>query len=329
MDRQRVGELGDDRVQERDAHLEAVRHARAVGLGEEVVREERAGIHVLQARDRLDPERLGVARPQRRERIAAPAQHLVPQRGAERLLERVVAFERAEPGAEREPAQLEVQAQATRGARKPRDRGRQRRRDAGAGRAEPVGGVGLVAAEQLVGALAGQHRLDLTGGEPRQQPVRERRRVAGRLVVGRRDALELQRRLRAEPQLVVVGAVALGHGPGAGQLVERGDVEADAERLHRRPGQGGDQARVDPARKQHADGRVGLQVRAHGRGEPLLRLHRQRGERFAQFLAGAGTAARSARSAMPAGSAISRCPGWSLRAARKIVAGAGTAFSAR
>ena len=179
------------------------------------------------------PERLGVARPQRRERVAAPAEHRAPQRGAERLLERVVALERAEPGAERQPAQLEVQAQAPGGAREPRDRGRQRRRDARARRTEPVRGVGLVAAEQLIGALAGQHRLHLTGGEPRQQPVRERRRVARRLVVGRRDALELH--AASGPSRIRGGRCRSARPrPAPGQLVERGDVEADAEGLHRR-----------------------------------------------------------------------------------------------
>ena len=173
-----------------------------------------------------------------------------------------------EPGPEREPPQPEVQAQPPRGAR---EAAHERAPSAAAARAP--------------GARAGRPRrsgsrrtarrapspvstaLTVRAANAREQPVRQRGRVARRLVVG------WPRRPRArsaasgpEPQLVVVGAVALGHLACGGQLVERGDVEPDAEGLQPAPrgGQRGDQAGVDPARQQHADGRVGLQVRAHG-----------------------------------------------------------------
>ena len=51
--RQRVREVGDDRVEERDARLERVRHRGAVGLHEQVVDEVDAHVDVLEAGEQL------------------------------------------------------------------------------------------------------------------------------------------------------------------------------------------------------------------------------------------------------------------------------------
>ena len=88
-----------------------------------------------------------------------------------------------------------------------------------------------------------------------------------------------------------------------------------------------DQARVHAAREQHADRHVGGQVRADGARQPLADLLRQLVQRLATQLAGRQRARpRVALDLTRPPSATSRCPGSSLRAARKIVAGAGTAF---
>ena len=63
-------------------------------------------------------------------------------------------------------------------------------------------------------------------------------------------------------------AVALGHEPRVGQLVEAPLLEADRKRAQRLRrllgGERGQHGRVDPAREQHADRHVGDEVGAHG-----------------------------------------------------------------
>ena len=97
--RQRERELGDDRVEERHAHLERVGHARAVGLHEEVVDEVRPDVDVLQAGERLGAGGLGEAGPPRgragRSRRPAPRlEQRRPRVGREDLLPAVMALER-------------------------------------------------------------------------------------------------------------------------------------------------------------------------------------------------------------------------------------------
>jgi hypothetical protein len=133
----------------------------------------------------------------------------------------VVAFQRPQTGPAREPPQAEVQAQPAVGARDPADDRLQRRGQHRAARAQPGGGVGGIAAEELVAALPRQDDLHVAGGQPRREPVRQRCGVAARLVGVARDALEQRRVLRADHELAVVRAVATGDEARVGQLVER------------------------------------------------------------------------------------------------------------
>ncbi len=72
-ERQRVRELGHERVEVGHADLQAVGHPGAVGLGQQVVGQERPDVDVLQARDRLGALGLGVAAPVGVERVLAAA----------------------------------------------------------------------------------------------------------------------------------------------------------------------------------------------------------------------------------------------------------------
>ena len=76
-------------------------------------------------------------------------------------------------------------------------------------RGEPVGDVGEVAAEELVGALAGEDDLHVTGGEARDEVGGDRRGVAERLVERDGELAEQRGRVGPQHELVVVGAVAL------------------------------------------------------------------------------------------------------------------------
>ena len=72
--------------------------------------------------------------------------------------------------------------------------------------------------------------------------------------------------LRPDDQLVVVGAVLLGHGPRVGKLVEGLLLEANGKGFHRPPRQlaheGDDQAAVDAAAQEGAQGNIGNESQA-------------------------------------------------------------------
>ena len=89
-----------------------------------------------------------------------------------------------------------VEARAAGRGRQPLDQ----RPRGGGGAADPlgeqVGRVGVVAAEQLVAALAGERDLHVLGGEARDEVGRERRGVRERLVERIRERGQEQRRVR-------------------------------------------------------------------------------------------------------------------------------------
>ncbi len=179
-----------------------------------------------------------------------------------------MALERRQVRGAREPLRLVVEADAPgRGGQQlgERPRGCSERAEA---LREQVGDVGVVAAEELVAALAGERDLHVLGGELRDEVRRQRRRVGERLVERLCERRQEQRRVRLQRQLAVDRPVALRDGAGAGELVERRLLEADRERAHRLRrllgGERGERARVDAAGEQHADGNVGDQMRAHG-----------------------------------------------------------------
>ena len=94
----------------------------------------------------------------------------------------------------------------------------------------------VVAREQLVAAVAGEHDLDVLGGELRHHVGRNRRRVAERLVEIPGEVLDDRNHVRLEHELVVLRAERLRDFARVRELVEAVLGEADRERLDRRPG---------------------------------------------------------------------------------------------
>ena len=178
----------------------------------------------------------------------------------------MVALERGQVRGAREALRLVVEADLGRRARQALDQGPQRGGDGADARRERVGDVGVVAAEQLVAALAGERDLHRAGRELRDQVRGERRRVGERLVERLGEPRQQVDRVRAHDQLVMVGAVQLGHAARQLELVERALLEADRERAHAvgalARGQRGERRRVDAARQHHADRDIGDEVGA-------------------------------------------------------------------
>ena len=209
-----------------------------------------------------------LARAVQRIEVASVPGQLRAHVGGEDLLEGLVAFERRHAGGPRESLQAVVEARLARRGRQPVDGRPRTRRDRAEALCEEVGDVGVVAAEQLVAALAGQGDLDVFGRELRDEVGRQRRRIRERLVerVGERG--QQQRGVRSQRQVAVDGAVPPCDRLRAGELVERRLLEADRERAHRfrrlLSRERGERAGVDAAREEHSDRHVGDQVRAHG-----------------------------------------------------------------
>ena len=91
----------------------------------------------------------------------------------------------------------------------------------------------VVAGEQLVAAVAGQHDLHVLGGELRHHVGRDRRRVAERLVEIPGEVLDDLDHVRPQDELVVLGAELRGDLPRVAELVVVCFGEADRERLDR------------------------------------------------------------------------------------------------
>jgi hypothetical protein len=282
-----------------------VGHARAVGLAEQVVAAERAQVDVLQAGHRLGALGLGPARAVRGEHVGA-AGHAEGRPGVrvEQQLERGVPGDRVQAGAERQPAQAEVERQPLRRAGQQGHGGGEDGGGAGGGGPEAVGGVGLVAAEQLVAALAAQHRLDPRGDRAAGEPVRQRGGVGARLVERGGDRGQAAHGvLGGHDDLVVVGRVARGDPAGDVALVERSRAgEADGERRQARAGRLGRQraqrAGVHAARQQDADLGVAAQVGADRPAQALAQLGGEHRRGLApDGLGGHGRRARNAHHA--------------------------------
>ena len=169
--RQSEGEVRDRRVEERDARLERVRHRRSIRLHEQIVDEVDPEVDVLQSRQLGGAGRLVVARPEEIDRIetVAPTRQLRAHVGGEDLLPGVVALERRQMRRPHEPLRLVVEARARAGARQALHErpGEVRERPHAVG--EQVRRVGVVAAEELVAALARERDLDVGGRELRHE----------------------------------------------------------------------------------------------------------------------------------------------------------------
>ena len=255
-----------------------MRHRRAVGLHEQVVDEVDAEVDVLQAGEQLGVRGLGEPLAVEVDRVEGvlAARELRAGLGREDLLPRVMPLERRQVRGADEALRLVVEARPRDRARQPLDeRPRQPGSPAGPQR-EQVGHVRVVAAEELVAALARERHLHVLGGQLRDEVGRERGRVRERLVERLGERGQEQRRVGLEHELVVVRAVALGDEPRVGELVERALLEADRERAERLGallrGQRGQRRRVDPAREQHADRDVRDEVGADGVAQPRTQL---------------------------------------------------------
>ena len=136
------------------------------------------------------------------------------------------------------------------------------------------GPVAIVAREALVAPVAVERHRDVLPGEPGDVIARDRRRVGVRLAVVPHERRDHLLRVGPDDQLVVVGAVALRHHPGVGELVESLLVEPDRERLHgprREPAHQGDHdARIDPPAQERPERDVGHHPEADGLGQDLL-----------------------------------------------------------
>ena len=110
-----------------------------------------------------------------------------------------------------------VEARPRRRARQPLDERPQEARRPPDALGEQVGRVRVVAAEELVAALAGERDLHVLGRELRDEVGRKRRRVGERLVEGLGEGGEQERRVGLEHELAVLGAVALRDEPRVGR----------------------------------------------------------------------------------------------------------------
>ena len=111
-----------------------------------------------------------------------PPGQLGPRIRREDLLPPVVPLERRQVRRAREPLRLVVEARLARRGRQPLDRRPRERRQRPDALGEQVGDVGVVAAEQLVAALARERDLHVLRGELRDEVGRQRGRVGERLV---------------------------------------------------------------------------------------------------------------------------------------------------
>ncbi len=269
-------------VEEGHAQLQRVGHARAVGLDQQVVDQIDAEVDVLEAGQRLRPGGLGVALAVEVDRVPARVAAAEQRRlslAREDLLPGVVALQRRQAGAAGEALGFVVEADLGVGAGQQLGQRRRERGEPADAGGEQVGDVGVVAAEQLVAALAGEGDLDLARRQLGDQVGRQRRGVAEGLVEGLDQLREELDRVGAQDDLVMLGAVALGDQPRPLELVEARLLEADREGLHRigllAGGERDQTGRVDPAGEQHADRHVGNQVGADGVAQGLAQLARE------------------------------------------------------
>ena len=111
-----------------------------------------------------------------------PAGQLGARVGGEDLLPAVVALERRQVRRADEALRAVVEARAARRDRQPLDERPREPGEPGRPERQEVGGVGVVAAEELVAALARERDLHVLGRELRDEVRRQRGRVGERLV---------------------------------------------------------------------------------------------------------------------------------------------------
>ena len=128
--------------------------------------------------------------------------------------------------------------------------------------------VAVVAAEQLVAAVAGEHDRDVPAGDLRDVPGRDRRRVGERLVEVLDEPIENRQRRRAARRTRgdrcrsasrPARACSSSSNCGSSNPIENVFTGRDEASRH----QPDDDARVDAAREEGAERHVADHVRAH------------------------------------------------------------------
>jgi len=100
----------------------------------------------------------------------------------------------------------------------------------------PFGDVGLVAAQQLVAAVAREHHSDVLARHLRDHPGRKDGKIPERLVELADDPFGQPHGIRGDDLLMMFGAEMACHQPGPGQLVVGGVVKTDRIALDPRCG---------------------------------------------------------------------------------------------
>ncbi len=124
--------------------------------------------------------------------------------------------------------------------------------------------IGLVAAEELVAAVAGQRHRDVLARQLRDEIGRKDREVADRIVHEVHQMIEQLASLRPNDLDPVIDAEMLRDPRRPRGLVVGRIVEANAEGL-RPPHRGNDERAVDTAGEERADGDVAHHLIAHAR----------------------------------------------------------------
>ena len=281
--RHRGAQLDEVVIEEWHPHLERVRHRGAIEVVEHVVGEPELAVEEERRRQRRVRE---VAEP-----VGDRAQRSVPVELRERAAYELLPHVAGEGAAHREQP-LGSSGRSERGDRPAQPAGAVRRdgeRSAPERRGNPLpqvrdrGSAMLpVAAEQLVGALAGQRDGDVLRRQLGERDEAQGGEVRDRLVEMPDQAVERDRLLgERKLELVVVCAERVGDEAGVGELVARARLlEPDGEGLHGPVHllrhQRDDQARVEPAAEHRAERHVAHQPHPHRllelRDQPLAPL---------------------------------------------------------
>ena len=281
---QRSGELNDSVVEEGRPDFERVRHAHAVALVEDVVGQIEQLVQPEVAVDEADLGGLG------REAqgqgvgggpVAIPAQGALLF-GREGAVPEKMGGVGGEQRAAEEALELVLEADLVVGHRpqvKGGERGAAEGRGNGAqGAGQAVREIGVVAAQQLVGAFAAQRHRDVLAAHAGEEPDGQGAGVGAGLVgiVGQLFDGGDHLHVGIEVELAVVGGVLFGHHAEVAALIETTALEGDGEGFQLRGGGLGgvvqDGGGVDAAAGPHTQGDVGDEVLAHGVAEQAIEL---------------------------------------------------------
>ena len=274
-------------VEERDPGLEGNRHGHAVELDQDIVHQvpRHVGVQLALQAHEAGGVRLGQAPPVEAEAVAAlhhlrriPAVQRAPlgqipehpPAGVLEILRPPQSFRESLglvdrpllPGRGRKTVQQAVHQPPRRGVREPPD-----------AIGPAVGAVVIVAAEQLVAAVARERHSHLAPRQLRNHERGKGRHVAERLVEVSGEALGHLHDPRLHQLRVVGGSEALGDQRGVGQLVVGAVFEAEREGAYPPRGLGAhqahDDARVDAPREKSPERHVRHQPAADRCVEPF------------------------------------------------------------